>query len=160
MAEARAEVRVRDAVASDRDRIVDYNLALARESEDKAIDRATLTSGVDRALASPALCRYFIAEIDAQPVGQTMITYELSDWRDGVLWWIQSVYVEPGARRKGVFRALYEHIEGLAREQGDVGGIRLYVERENARAMRTYEALGLRAAGYIVYEVDWSGAVS
>jgi len=152
-------ILVRDATASDAGIIVDFNRRLALESENKILDDATLTSGVARGLASPSLCRYFVAEVDGRAVGTTMITYELTDWRDGVLWWLQSVYIEPDQRRSGVFRAIFRHIETIARREPDVRGLRLYVHRLNERAMRTYEAMGMDASDYELYELDWSGSV-
>ena len=152
-------VTVRDAHMSDAEQIAQYNRLLALESEGKVLDMPTLTAGVRRGLSHPELCRYFIAMAEGRPVGTTMVTYELTDWRDGVLWWLQSVYVEPEFRRHGVFRAIYAFIEGVARHHGEVRGIRLYVHRENQRAMRTYESVGMNKADYEVYEHDWSGAV-
>lgn len=152
-------ITVRDARLADADRIAEYNRLLALESEDKALDMKTLTAGVRRGLSHPELCRYFVATADGVPVGSTMVTLELTDWRDGVLWWLQSVYVEPAYRRHGVFRAIYRFIEAQARASGDVRGLRLYVHRENHRAMRVYENVGMHKADYEVYEHDWSGAV-
>jgi GNAT superfamily N-acetyltransferase len=117
----------------------------------------TITRGVRRALTQPALCRYWVAESGGQIVGQAMITLELTDWRDGVLWWLQSVYVAEPHRGKGVFRALFDHIAAAAKADSDVRGLRLYVERENARAQRVYEQLGLSPSGHLVFERDWSG---
>ena len=152
-------IQVRDAHAKDAEQIAEYNRLLALESESKALDMATLLAGVRRGLSHPELCRYFIAMADDKPVGTTMVTYELTDWRNGVLWWLQSVYVEPAFRRHGVFRAIYAFIDSQARHRDDVRGIRLYVHRENQRAMRTYENVGMTKADYEVYEHDWSGAV-
>jgi ribosomal protein S18 acetylase RimI-like enzyme len=151
-------VTVRSAQASDLPLVVEFNLRLAEESEGKQLDRDVLTRGVRRALAAPEMCRYFMAEVGGEVAGQTMITYELTDWRDGVLWWLQSVYVRPEDRKKGIFRALYEHIAALARQTDGVRGLRLYVEEKNARAQRVYEQMGMQPGGYIVYEQDWSGA--
>ncbi len=152
-------ITVRDAQLSDADTIAGYNRLLALESEGKALDTATLARGVRRGLSHPELCRYFIAAADGRPVGTTMVTYELTDWRDGVLWWLQSVYVEPAFRRHGVFRSIYRYIEAQARNHPDVRGLRLYVHRENQRAMKTYENVGMSKAEYELYEHDWSGAV-
>ena len=152
-------IEIRDAGLADVALIADFNRRLALESEDKILDDATLTAGVTRGLSSPALCRYFVAEVDGRPVGTTMLTYELTDWRDGVLWWLQSVYIEPDHRRSGVFRAIFRHIETLARRHPDVRGLRLYVHRLNERAMRTYESMGMEASDYEVFELDWSGSV-
>ena len=123
---------IRDARPDDLPLIVDFNLRLAEESEGKNLDRAVLTRGVRRALASPEMCRYFMAEVNGEVAGQTMITFELTDWRDGVLWWLQSVYVHPEFRKMGVFKGLFEHIAALARSSADVRGIRLYVEQANS----------------------------
>jgi len=160
MTKAPHKVRVRDAAIDDVRTIVDFNCRLALESEDKALDPAVLTLGVERALAQPAYCRYFMAEIGTEIVGQTMITYEWSDWRNGVFWWIQSVYVAPRYRGGGVFRALHEYITTLARAEPNVCGLRLYVDDENHAAMATYRRLGLAPSGHHVYECDWSGHVT
>jgi len=135
------------------------NVAMALESEHKQLDPATVTRGVQAVLADPAKGRYFIAERGGRPVGQLMVTYEWSDWRNGNFWWIQSVYVLPEVRRLGVFRSLFAHLEQLAKTDATVCGIRLYVERENERAQATYRHCGLEDAGYVVMEVDYSGAV-
>jgi len=152
-------ITVRSARMDDADRIAEYNRLLALESEDKVLDMKTLAAGVRRGLSHPELCRYFIASAGDKPVGTTMVTYELTDWRDGVLWWLQSVYVEPAFRRHGVFRTIYAFIEAEARRQGDVRGLRLYVHRANQPALRTYENVGMKKADYDLYEHDWSGAV-
>jgi GNAT superfamily N-acetyltransferase len=152
-------ITIHPAGANDVSVIVACNRKLALESEGKRLDDDTLQAGVRRGLAHPELCRYFIARVDDRVAGTTMVTYELTDWRDGVLWWLQSVYIEPEYRRMGVFRAIYRHIESLARGEPDVRGLRLYVHRDNARAMKTYEAVGMAKADYEVYERDWSGAV-
>ncbi len=153
-------VKVRDAIPRDVETIVQFNCAMAAESEKKQLDPRLAREGVEAAFASPALCRYFVAELGGRVVGQTMITYEWSDWRAGVFWWIQSVYVLPDCRGRGVFRALYEHIASLARRQAGVCGLRLYVDRGNRPAMEVYERLGLRPTGHLLYEVDWSAQAS
>lgn len=153
------DITIRDATIADVDAIVAYNQRLARETEGKSLDDATITAGVRRGFANPSLCRYFVAEVDGRVAGTTMLTYELTDWRDGVIWWLQSVFIEPEFRRHGVFRAIYRYIEALARAHPDVRGLRLYVHRDNARAMKTYESLGMDKAGYELYEHDWSGSV-
>jgi len=105
-----------------------------------------------RALARPEICHYYLAELGGAPVSQLMITMECSDWRDGVYWWIQSVYVVPEQRRHGVFRRLYEHVVDAAHADGEVRGLRLYVLGDNARARATYAAVGMRQTRYQVYE--------
>ena len=106
--------------------------------------------GVERLLNQPADGRYWVAEIDNEIVGQIMVTYEWSDWRNGRVWWIQSVYVHPDHRRSGVFSALYEHVASLVRQDPDAVGIRLYMEENNARAQATYETLGMAMTPYRV----------
>lgn len=153
------KITVRDATAADLEAIVGYNQRLAGETEGKTLDPAVIAAGVRRGFTSPQLCRYFVAEVDGRIAGTTMLTYELTDWRDGVIWWLQSVFIEPEHRRHGVFRAIYHHIEELARAHPEVRGLRLYVHRDNARAMKTYESMGMEKAGYELYEHDWSGSV-
>lgn len=143
---------IRAASLADLETIVRFNQALAIESEGKTLADATIRAGVRRALAHPELCRYYVAEAKGRIVGQTMVTFEVSDWRDGIIHWIQSVYVEPEARGKGVFRALYAHVEAEARQGGDGRLVRLYVEKDNVPAIAVYERLGMRAAPYHIYE--------
>lgn len=147
---------VRDATIDDVQFIADCNCRLATETEDKSLDREVLAAGIRRGLSSPSLCRYFIAEVGGRRAGTTMVTYELTDWRDGVIWWLQSVYVPEDFRNMGVFRCVYQHIETLARRSREVRGLRLYVRSDNERAKRTYRAMGMANAGYEVFEKDWS----
>ncbi len=147
---------IREAVIDDAETIVRFNRLMARETEEKEIDAVRLRRGVERGIVRPDLCRYFLAEDDGRVVGQAMVTFEWSDWRDGAFWWLQSVYVDGGHRRRGVFRAIYRHIETLAQATPDVCGLRLYVERNNEPARATYDVLGMANAGYLVYEDDWS----
>ncbi len=153
-------IRVRAATMDDVATIVRYNCLLALESEGRKLDTDVLSRGVQRALAQPELCRYFMAETDGRAIGQTMLTYEWSDWRCGVFWWIQSVYVVPEHRGRGVFRKLYGHIKSLAESDGGVCGLRLYVEEHNAPALATYTKMGMGPTGHLMYEDDWSGAVT
>lgn len=149
-------VSVRAASSADIDAIADFNVAMAIETEGKPIDRTLLRNGVARLMAQPAYGRYLVAECDA-PDGQTrvagclMLTYEWSDWRDGLFWWIQSVYVSTDFRRRGVFSALYREVERLAEEDTDCRGLRLYVERDNHAAQTTYKSLGMEETHYLLY---------
>ncbi len=153
-------IAVRDATAHDHATITGWNRALADESEDKGLEPATVTEGVRRVLADPSLGRYFIAEIDGRAVGQLMLTYEWSDWRNGLFWWIQSVYVTPDARKSGVFTALYRHVESLARAEPAVCGLRLYVHDSNTRAVEVYRRLGMHDGHYRVMEVELTPAAA
>lgn len=146
---------VREAAAEDRDRIVEFNRAMARETEGRELDLDTVRSGVEVLLDDPRRGRYLIAERHGTAVGQAMVTYEWSDWRNGAIWWIQSVYVAPTHRRSGVYRTLHESIERLARERG-AAGLRLYVERGNEAARRAYERLGMERSHYVMYQDMWA----
>ena len=154
-------LRVREAEPADAALLARWARAMALETEHRHLDEATVRAGVAAGIADAARARYFVAMQDAPlagretigvAVGTLMLTREWSDWRNGDWWWIQSVYVAPEHRRQGVFAALYRHVERLARATPGVIGLRLYVERANATAQRTYAALGMQDAGYSIYE--------
>ena len=145
-------IRIRDAEPADAAIIAEFNRLLAAESEDITLDPETVAAGVAALLADPSLGRYWLAELDGEVVGQIMTTREWSDWRNGMLWWIQSVYVRPELRGRGIFSALYRHVERLARETPGIGGLRLYVDDRNDRARRIYQAMGMKDGGYRVME--------
>ena len=151
---------LRDARPADLGFLVAGNRRMALETEGADLDPDLVGPGTRAVLADPALGRYFVAEADGQPVGQLMLTYEWSDWRNGVFWWIQSVYVEPGHRRQGVFSALYRHVAALARAGDGVCGIRLYVDRANREARAVYAHLGLHPTNYDVMETVFRGPAS
>jgi GNAT superfamily N-acetyltransferase len=134
--------------------IVDFNLRLAAETEDLSLDPACVQAGVAALFSDPAKGLYFMAEVDGKVAGQVMITYEWSDWRDGNLWWLQSVYVKEEFRRAGVFRALFRHLQELALGRTDVAGLRLYMHGDNTRARQSYERLGMKATRYEVFEME------
>ncbi len=146
------QLQIRPATPQDLEIIVRWNILLAEESEAKKLSPQVLTKGVEQVLADPRKGRYFLAVVDGQPIGQMMITYEWSDWRNGQIWWIQSVYVEPESRRRGVCRALHDHVAAEAENDAEVVGLRLYVERNNTVAQQVYQKVGLESAGYLVYE--------
>ena len=143
---------VRDAGLDDLPHIVDFQLALARETEDKPLDPETVTEGVRRLHAMPQAGFYLVAELDDVVAGSLMVTPEWSDWRNGWFWWVQSVYVAAPFRRRGVYRALYDAVKSRARAAPDVLGFRLYVERNNDGARSTYERLGMVETEYRLYE--------
>jgi GNAT superfamily N-acetyltransferase len=148
---------IRDGTMADAPVIVEFNRCLALETEGKVLDEAVLFTGVSRALADPERLRYWVAEFGGSGgvVGQAAISREWSDWRDGWVWWLQSVYVAQPYRGCGVFRALYQHIQQEARGNPEVIGLRLYVEDSNKPAQRTYQALGMKPGGYSVFEALW-----
>lgn len=148
-------ISIRLATQEDMDRIILFNQAMARETEGRELDRRTLSKGVERLLKQPARGRYFVAEQAGDIVGQLMVTTEWSDWRNGEIWWLQSVYVSKRLRRKGVYRRLHEYVRDQARQQRAIG-LRLYVERDNEPAQATYHALGMGESSYLMFEEFWA----
>ncbi len=148
-------VSIRRAMLGDADVVVRFNLALAAESEQVALDPERLRRGVEAVLRDPAKGFYTLAEAEAQVVGQMMVTFEWSDWRNATFWWLQSVYVRPEYRQRGVYRRIFEHVLDEARAQNDVCGVRLYVSKENRLAQQVYERLGLQEALYSMRELDF-----
>lgn len=145
-------ISIREAWPQDLQTIVQFQKAMARETEEIDLDPVALERGVGALLQDSSLGRYYVAEEDRRPVGCLMITSEWSDWRSGWIWWIQSVWVEPSARGRGVYRALYEHIRGMADERPSIRGIRLYVDRRNVAAQEVYSRLGMDGEHYRVFE--------
>jgi GNAT superfamily N-acetyltransferase len=149
-------IEIRDAIRADVPFLADCNLAMALESEQKLLARDVLTRGIVAVFDHPERGFYLVAERGGKAVGSLLITHEWSDWRNGGWWWIQSVYVVPDARRAGVFTAMYREIETRAHAKTGVIGLRLYVEKENARAQATYSALGMEPAYYSLYQRSWA----
>jgi len=148
---ADTKITVRAAQRDDIDTIVDFNAAMALETESKTLPRAMLHAGVTAVFDEPRRGFYRIAEIDGEIAGCLMVTFEWSDWRNGDWWWLQSVYVKQEYRRHGVFRAMYHDVERAAQASPAVVGIRLYVERENHRAQSTYVSLDMIEEDYFMY---------
>jgi ribosomal protein S18 acetylase RimI-like enzyme len=147
------ELRMQKAGSGDREVIVDNIMRMAMESEGRALERSTVKSAMDRFLGDPSRGFYLLARSGGRVVGQCMITSEFSDWKDGEYWWVQSVYVGVEDRRKGVLRALLEETRRMAKQQGDVFGIRLYVDRDNQNAIEAYRRLGLPISHYLMMDV-------
>ncbi len=154
------EITVRQATSRDAEFIAEGNARMALETEGRTLDPAILRAGVRAVFSDPARGFYLIADLDGQSAGQMMITYEWSDWRNGVFWWIQSVYTLPELRGRGVFKALYSRVDAMARASGQVCGLRLYVETHNQRAEAAYLRCGMSEAIYRMFEVDYSAAPS
>jgi GNAT superfamily N-acetyltransferase len=156
MAEQRdSGIRVRRAEPQDVNSIVEFNASLALESEGKALDLNRLRNGVDGIFGHPERGYYLIAELAGRVVGQLLVTTEWSDWRNGDFWWIQSVYVAADYRRRGVYRALHNHVLSTARSRGDVVGVRLYVDQDNHVARGVYASLDMQQSHYDMLEIDF-----
>ena len=154
------EISVREASLSDLDRLVEFNAAMAWETEGRQLDQDRLRAGTKAVLESNLRGLYWVGEVSRSyesglVVGQLLITSEWSDWRNANFWWIQSVYVHPDWRNQGVFRRIYHHVVQEARSRPDVCGIRLYAEQENTKAFAVYAKLGLLLTPYRLLETDF-----
>lgn len=147
-------IEIRMAGAIDGDSLVRFNRAMALETENKVLPEAIVERGVRSVFEEPGNGFYVVAECAGEIVAALMVTFEWSDWRNANFWWLQSVYVTPEFRRKGVYRKLYEFVRQRARDEGGVCGFRLYVEKENVAAQRVYESLGMSQPAYFMYEAD------
>ena len=146
------EVQYRDAERSDVEAIIEFQIAMARETEDVRLDRAIVTRGVHAVFDEPSLGRYYVAVAGEEVIASLLITYEWSDWRNGNVWWIQSVYVVPEYRRRGIYGGLYTHVKQLVEPDPGVRGIRLYVDNRNTIAQQVYARLGMEGEHYRVFE--------
>ena len=147
-------MNIRKAKLEDLDIIVEYNYNLAYETENKELDKEILTKGVRNIIQDENKGIYHVCEINGEVVGQIMYTFEWSDWRNGTFLWIQSVYVNKEFRGMGVFKALYKFIRDIADNDNNICGIRLYVEKENTIAKKTYKNIGMKECNYYIYEYD------
>ncbi len=147
---------IRNANKNDISVIEEFNSAMAIETESRQLDPVTIRKGVETALNDLELGFYLIAENDGVPVGQLMITKEWSDWRNGEFWWIQSVYVHSDFCKNNVYRTLYNEVISLAKKSKKVCGIRLYVDKNNTIAQKTYSKLGMKESNYIFFEKEWT----
>ena len=143
---------IRKANIDDLDVIASYNINLAKETEDYDLNKKTVLKGVEAILNDESKGSYFVYEVNQKVVGQIMFTREWSDWRNGDFLWIQSVYVNKDYRRQGIFKALYKHVETIANNHPSVCGLRLYVEKDNHQAKKTYASLGMKETHYLLYE--------
>jgi GNAT superfamily N-acetyltransferase len=147
-------VNIRIANDDDADSLVEFNQAMALETEGKQLNAELLTRGVAAVFGDHKKGFYVVAEIDSRIAGGLMVTYEWSDWRHAWFWWIQSVYILPEFRGQKIYSRLYDFIKAKAAESGDVCGFRLYVENDNLNARRVYDAVGMNASHYLMYEEE------
>jgi ribosomal protein S18 acetylase RimI-like enzyme len=145
-------MNIRPAQKEDVVSLVEFNQAMALETEGKRLDAQVLRGGVEAVFRDMQKGFYVVAENDGKIAGGLMITFEWSDWRGQWFWWIQSVYILPEYRGQGIYRMLYEFVKDKAKESKDVCGFRLYVEKENERAQKVYEKLGMKSSHYLMYE--------
>jgi GNAT superfamily N-acetyltransferase len=153
------QIIVRPAREEDVEAIVSFSAAMALETEGRQLDLARLRDGTLALLNTPDRGFFMVAALPQETsqhiLGQLMVTFEWSDWRNASFWWIQSVYVDPAWRRQGVYRRMHHSIMSLARSRSDVCGVRLYVEETNATAKQVYSRVGLSISSYQVYETDF-----
>jgi GNAT superfamily N-acetyltransferase len=147
------QLQLRQATLADAEVVARCSTEMAWETEYLRLDAERVRRGVEAALRDPSKGFYVVAVLDGKVVGQSMVTFEWSDWSNGMRWWVQSVYVSPEVRRRGVYRALFQYLLELARSDGTVCGLRLYVHRENRLAQTVYRRLGFREVHYLLYEL-------
>jgi GNAT superfamily N-acetyltransferase len=145
-------MEVRTAIKNDHETLVAFQLAMARETEGIELDFATVEKGVQAVLNDVSKGKYYVAEVDEEVVGSLLTTYEWSDWRNGTILWIQSVYVLPEFRRKGIYKSMYAHIKNMVLENQNLNGIRLYADKSNIAAHKTYQKLGMIHDHYVTFE--------
>jgi GNAT superfamily N-acetyltransferase len=153
--EVSMNITIRHALQSDIPAIIRFNSAIASETENKTLEPEAIKRGVSALFDDPGKGFYIVAEDGGTPVGCLLITYEWSDWRNSYFWWIQSVFVLPEYRRRGIYTMLHGFIEDVARGHADVRGIRLYVDKDNLRAQHVYRTLGMSPARYDMFEKEW-----
>ncbi|MBE9230478.1 GNAT family N-acetyltransferase [Cuspidothrix issatschenkoi LEGE 03284] len=149
------DLLIRKGELKDLEILVKFNQALVYETEHKKLPEDQMIQGIETLLKTPSLGFYLVAQKNHQVVGSLMITTEWSDWRNGLYWWIMSVYVDPDFRRQGVFRKLYQFVKQEAQKPQHgfkICGFRLYVERDNLVAQKTYQSLGMEETAYYIYE--------
>lgn len=143
---------VREATAHDIPFLIDFQLKMALETENITLEISSLTLGIQKLFKDPTKGKYYVAVENNEPVGCLMTTFEWSDWRNGSVLWIQSVYVEKAFRGKSVYKAMYSFIRKMVEEDPDLRGIRLYVDKTNQAAQKVYENLEMNGDHYTVYE--------
>jgi len=147
-----ADLIIRAARPDDAPAILEFQLRMARETEDLELDRETVRGGVEAVFGDPRKGAYWVAERGGEIVGCLLTTFEWSDWRNGMVWWIQSVYVIPEFRRRGIYAGLYDHVKAMVEAESSIRGIRLYVDNRNTSAQDVYTRLGMEGEHYRVFE--------
>ena len=145
-------ITVREANPLDENFIVDFQVRMAKETEQIDLDRDIVNKGVIAVLNSPEKGIYFVAESENKIIASLLITFEWSDWRNGNVYWIHSIYVLPEFRKKGVFKTMYLHLKNIAQKNENIRGLRLYVDKTNINAQKVYETMGMDGDHYMLYE--------
>ena len=145
-------IHIQRATVQDIDTLIDFQQRLASESEGVTLNGEVLRKGLQALFADPNKGFYFVAKENTEVIGCHMITFEWSDWRNGMVWWIQSVYTVPEFRRRGIYAALYGHIRAKVADDPNIRGIRLYVDNRNKPAQEVYARLGMEGEHYRVFE--------
>lgn len=145
-------ITIQKAVIENLEVLIDFQQRLALESESIRLNAETLRKGIMAMFADPAKGIYYVVEEEGQVIGCHMITYEWSDWRNGMVWWLQSVYVTETHRKKGIFKMMYDNLINIIKKDPQLIGLRLYVDKSNERALQVYQAMGMDGSHYTVYE--------
>jgi GNAT superfamily N-acetyltransferase len=145
-------ILIRAAIVSEIPMLIDFQLRLARETESLELNASTLEKGMQAMFHDPSKGQYYVAEDQREVIGCFMLTYEWSDWRNGTVWWLQSVYVKDAYRKNGVFKSMYNYVMGNIQTNPSIIGLRLYVDKSNAQAQQVYAAMGMNGDHYTLYE--------
>ena len=147
-------MKISQATMDDAEEISTNNIRMAKETEELILDPVVSLDAVKNLINNPSKGFYLLAKKEGKIVGQLMITFEWSDWRNTTIWWIQSVYVLPAYRKQKVFFSLYQKSKQIAKKQ-DIKMFRLYVYNQNKKAISTYESIGMKKKSYIIFEEDF-----
>lgn len=143
---------IRKAIPEDTPAIIDFQIKMALETENIHLEKSIVTEGVNAVFSDPSKGTYYIAEKNWEVVGSLLTTYEWSDWRNGTVIWIQSVFVLPEYRQQGIYKTLFQHVSNMVKSDKKLKGIRLYVEKSNKTAHKVYSKIGLNPDHYELYE--------
>ena len=145
-------MKIRKAKPSDKSSIAGFQIAMASETEDIKLDPLTVDKGVEAVFNDPSKGIYFVAESNGKVIGSLMVTFEWSDWRNGNVWWIQSVYIKPEFRRMGIYSKMYSHVKDIVLKDKNLRGLRLYADKTNGVAQKAYHKLGMDSNHYAMFE--------
>jgi GNAT superfamily N-acetyltransferase len=146
------DIKIKEASLEHQELIADYQVKMARETENLTLDINIVRKGVRAVFDDDSKGRYFVAFHEEEPIASLLTTFEWSDWRNGTVWWIQSVYVLPTWRNKKVFRKMYDYLQNLIKEKSNVMGLRLYVDKTNTNAQKVYKTIGMEGEHYSLFE--------